>query len=247
MNTPCHTRYLFVRSMSVCFCSKLLTFLCFSRVLEETSRETSVMLTQSIIGCIIIGITINTVVVYQVFKVRKIKWELLALFQNIAISDMVHLLLVSLYELLSDNFTIFFAKTKQCPLIYPIFIVTVSNTNLLFLLAMSYHLHKMLKAFYEKSYSKTSVKGSFLVCWITAFFLFSPQVFVEDLTQIEQTCGYPAMNRIINIRIAYWTSLLYLQIVSSIVIIFSLIFSYKKIRKLEAEFGKQIKKISVAS
>lgn len=69
-------------------------------------------------------------------------------------------------------------------------------------------------------------------------------LFVEDLTQVEQTCGYPAMNRMINIRIVYWASLLYLQIVSSITIIFFLILSFNKTRKLEAEFGK---KISVAS
>lgn len=52
------------------------------------------------------------------------------------------------------------------------------------------------------------------------------------------------MNRMINIRVVYWASLLYLQIVSSITIIFFLIPSFNKTRKLEAEFGK---KISVAS
>ena len=162
---------MFVHS-DVVFCSKLLTYLCFYSVLEETSKGTSVMLTQSITGCISIGIPINTVVVYHVFKARKIKWKLLALFQNIFISDMVHLLLVSLYEMLSDNRTIFFAQTKQCCLSYPIFTVTVSNSNLLFLLAMFYYLHKMLKVFQEKSYSKTSVKWSFFVCWMTELFLF---------------------------------------------------------------------------
>lgn len=104
----------------------------------------------------------------------------------------------------------------MCKLLYPILSVTISNPNLPLILSWTFYTNRYCKEGDGKL--KKSLVGSLTICWMATFFLFTPQVFVDDLTQILQTCDSENYKQIGEIRSSYWIGMLYLQIVTVIAI-----------------------------
>ena len=99
---------------------------------------------------------------------------------------------------------------NECILIYPIFHVTVGNVKLLLVLFTAFHFNSNQATKCRKS----NIRIWFLMLqvWMIAFFCFTPQVFITDLTQEHQKCSKSDYDVILKMRRQFWITMLCFQI-----------------------------------
>ena len=183
-------------------------------------------------GTLTVTITMYITMCLGRFRIRSADFIM-----HILVSDLLHLLLSVPIGLAKLNINRYWqGYIEKCQILYPAYSVTASNVNICGVLVFLCYLYLNQKANEQDDRSKrTQLRFSLLLSWAIAFFIFAPQVFVDDLAQENQSCKLDSeeslsdMRVTLTVRAAYWIGVTYLQGLgaAAIFLFLYLVHSYK--------------------
>ena len=176
---------------------------------QHQSSEAGILITTIVFGAIL-----NIIVSYFVFYWKQLPWSVCRLVQNIVACNFTHLLTGGIYDILTADVirsTLMSTENSDCQLVYPILAVSINNPNLITLAVFSYFVYNTRDNKMTDKVPEKAIGGLLVVGWIVSFFMFSPQIFVVDLTQVDQQCALDDYTEIADMRSSYWIGMLYFQ------------------------------------
>ena len=153
----------------------------------------------------------------------------------------------------------------DCRMVYPILSVTVNNPNLVILAIFAYYVYKTRHDSYREvslydsrgtntstmswseggKISEKTVKALLVVGWMFSFFLFSPQIFVTDLTQVGQDCLRDDYTEMFDMRSSYWIGVLYFQVNVFTITCIYISISWRSLAKMQSNQTLKSTKTSI--